>query len=159
MTIELRQAHSDHLDDLLAVERASYFQPWSAATFLLALSHPKRIAEVAFEDTRLVGYVFGWTVADEAHLHNLCVAPTARGRGVAAKLFARFAALSRAAGATEASLEVRGSNLPALAFYRRQGFVVAGCRPDYYDLPREDALVMVYRFAGEFVERPGGSDV
>lgn len=158
MTIELAPAHTDHLDDMVAVERVSYFQPWSAATFLLALSHPRKIAEVAFEDARLVGYVFGWTVADEAHLHNLCVAPDARGRGVAAKLLARFTALGRAAGAVEASLEVRGSNLPALAFYRRQGFVVAGCRPDYYDLPREDALVMVRRFAGGSVERPGGSD-
>jgi ribosomal-protein-alanine N-acetyltransferase len=84
-------------------------------------------------------FAIGWAVADELHLHDICVAPEFRGRGTGRRLLAAF--LDAEHG--EAVLEVRASNAPAIALYRSAGFVVAGCRLDYYDLPREDALVMV----------------
>ena len=40
-------------------------------------------------------------------------------------------------------LEVRASNEAALGLYRRFGFSEAGRRANYYERPREDALVMV----------------
>ncbi len=48
----------------------------------------------------------------------------------------------RVAGATELLLEVRASNLAALAFYRAQGFVETGRRIGYYTDPIEDAVLM-----------------
>jgi ribosomal-protein-alanine N-acetyltransferase len=48
----------------------------------------------------------------------------------------------RAALVKEVVLEVRASNHPALALYRRLGFVESGRRKDYYQIPVEDALLM-----------------
>ena len=45
-------------------------------------------------------------------------------------------------GMTEIFLEVRISNLAALALYRRLGFAVKGLRKDYYSEPTEDAYIM-----------------
>ena len=39
-------------------------------------------------------------------------------------------------------LEVRVSNMPAIALYNKLGFEQVGCRPKYYSNPREDALVL-----------------
>ena len=47
-----------------------------------------------------------------------------------------------ASGATKATLEVRRSNAAALGLYEHLGFAVEGTRKDYYQQPREDALVL-----------------
>ena len=39
-------------------------------------------------------------------------------------------------------LEVRQSNAPARALYKKHGFTVLGVRAKYYDEPKEDAVIM-----------------
>jgi len=78
---------------------------------------------------------------EEIEALNLAVAPSQRRRGAAS-------ALVQALPSEPACfLEVRASNVRALALYRRTGFVEAGRRPAYYTAPVEDAIVM---------RRPGG---
>ena len=45
-------------------------------------------------------------------------------------------------GIGDCTLEVRVSNLPAIRLYESLGFKGEGVRPDFYDKPREDALIM-----------------
>ena len=40
------------------------------------------------------------------------------------------------------TLEVRESNAPAIALYSKHGFVPVGLRKNYYELPRENAVLM-----------------
>ena len=44
------------------------------------------------------------------------------------------------------TLEVRASNAPAIALYRKHGFQEAGRRKNYYQQPREDAIIMTREF-------------
>ena len=44
------------------------------------------------------------------------------------------------------TLEVRASNAPAIALYEKYGFVPVGRRKNYYDAPREDAVLMTLTF-------------
>ena len=44
------------------------------------------------------------------------------------------------------TLEVRTSNLPAIAMYRSLGFTEAGVRRNFYTEPREDALIFTLSF-------------
>jgi ribosomal-protein-alanine N-acetyltransferase len=45
-------------------------------------------------------------------------------------------------GVTGVLLEVRESNLPAQNCYAQAGFTVVGRRKNYYELSKEDALLM-----------------
>ena len=42
------------------------------------------------------------------------------------------------------TLEVRASNAPAIALYRKHGFQAVGQRRNYYQKPDEDALLMTW---------------
>ena len=47
------------------------------------------------------------------------------------------------------TLEVRPSNAAAIALYQGFGFQESGRRKNYYDLPKEDALILTRRFDEE----------
>jgi ribosomal-protein-alanine N-acetyltransferase len=61
-------------------------------------------------------------------------------------VFDRFARANRLVFLT---LEVRPSNTGAIALYRRFGFEEAGRRRNYYDLPKEDALILTKTYGYE----------
>jgi len=101
-------------------------------TFVARAAHT---AEVA-------GFVIARHTPPEAELESICVATAFQRCGVGWRLMkALFEALGRA-GVKRLYLEVRDSNAPALALYRRLGFVETGVRRGYYANPREDAVLM-----------------
>lgn len=79
----------------------------------------------------LAGFSLFRTVADEAELLLLAVAPDCRRRGIGRMLLDHFMDRARDAGASRVHLEVREGN-PAVMMYRQAGFILAGRRPKYY---------------------------
>lgn len=125
--------------DLAALHAACFAahpRPWSAAEFADLLASP-----LNFLLSRPQGFLLGRTVADEAELLTLAVAPAARRQGIGAALLADFAATSRVRGATVAFLEVASDNAPAIALYTGAGWSRAGQRRNYY-APGIDALLL-----------------
>ena len=94
----------------------------------------------------VLGAALGLLQVDEGHLVDLAVAPSARRRGIGRRLLGSLAEELRTRGARAITLEVRASNLGALALYRGAGFVVEGRRPRYYP-DGEDALLLWQRDA------------
>ena len=66
----------------------------------------------------------------------------ARRRGLAEAMLNELLKEGLAMGISSFTLEVRVSNAPAIALYHKLGFEDAGIRYDFYDKPREDALIM-----------------
>ena len=91
---------------------------------------------------RVVGYAGLLVVADEGYITNVAVFPEYRRQGVAAKLIAVFENFARGNKLAFLTLEVRPSNAAAIALYEGFGFRQAGRRKNYYDLPKEDALIL-----------------
>ena len=58
------------------------------------------------------------------------------------KLVTIMMGLMKHMGVASVLLEVRESNLPAQNCYAQAGFTVVGRRKNYYELPKEDALLM-----------------
>ena len=88
-------------------------------------------------------------MADEAEILTLAVHPTARRRGIAARLTAQAAAAARSLGVVRLFLEVAEDNAPARALYAALGFQPAGRRRGYYarkDGPAADALILALNF-------------
>jgi ribosomal-protein-alanine N-acetyltransferase len=94
------------------------------------------------ESVAVAGFLVASLMPPEAELELIAVDPGAQRRGFARRLFTELAEKLRAAQVAEVVLEVRASNLPALALYRKLGFVESGRRKDYYQIPVEDALLM-----------------
>ena len=125
------------------VERASYQFPWSEGIFrdCLRVGYLCRVAEC---DGEIVAYGIVAMGAGEAHILNLCVGPKLRGRGVGRQMLMLLIERASQAGMQDVFLEVRPSNLHAIALYQSVGFAEVGRRRDYYQAAegREDALVL-----------------
>jgi [ribosomal protein S18]-alanine N-acetyltransferase len=134
---------------LAEIERQCYTHPWPESAFARAVRDPQvRVLALrerggAGEPLRgLLAYCVIQLVADELQIHNLAVREGVRRRGLARLLLRLVLDLGRRRAAREAFLEVRASNAPAIALYRGCGFEVSGTRRDYYERPREDAVLM-----------------
>jgi len=134
----------DQIDAVLAIEEASFTNPWTRAMYLTELENTG--VSYCFlakdEEGQAVGFCSFWRVLDELHINNIAVLPPFRRLGIAKRLLTFVLSQGVALGARRATLEVRRSNDPARLLYERFGFTIAGIRRDYYTKPVEDALVL-----------------
>ena len=143
MNVEIRRLDARDLDAVETIERASYPTPWSRSMFAAELRKPGSIAIGAFgEDDELLGYAFVSRYVDAWHVMNVAVAPESRRNGVATALLRRLLDETRDDAQRGYTLEVRVSNVGAIALYEGFGFRPKGVRRGYYTDNREDALIM-----------------
>ncbi|SBT06128.1 Ribosomal-protein-alanine acetyltransferase [Candidatus Propionivibrio aalborgensis] len=136
------------LDEVLAIECRVCPFPWGRGNFSdsMASGYKCRVCRV---DGELVGYFVLMLALDDAHLLSISVRETRQRLGYGARLLHQAMKLARSEGATTLLLEVRPSNVKALAMYRHFGFQQIGVRRGYYpaEVGREDALVLTRALA------------
>jgi [ribosomal protein S18]-alanine N-acetyltransferase len=163
----------ERLPAVCAIEQTAYTHPWTTANFTDSLAagyhcqclvgpasdngptpQPRGAralwSRAAFRtvDETLIGYFVAMKGVDEVHLLNITVAPAFQRQGWAPLMLEALAGWSRGQDAQWLWLEVRASNLRALAIYERNGFRRVGTRKGYYPAhanAREDAVVMSLR--------------
>ncbi|MBQ6801946.1 MAG: ribosomal protein S18-alanine N-acetyltransferase [Oscillospiraceae bacterium] len=102
----------------------------------------------AFCEDEFAGYIGGRTVAGETEIFNVAVLPEFRRKGIGKALIEEFIKTAIEKETRVIFLEVRTSNLPAINLYEKCGFVFCGIRKDYYDDPKENAILMRLAFDG-----------
>jgi [ribosomal protein S18]-alanine N-acetyltransferase len=139
-----RLFETDDLEEIAALEAASFTNPWSRDILVRELRNRDVVRVYALRNAgqELLAFCSCWFVADELHINTLAVRDDARRRGHATRLLRFVFAEAAAAGVQHATLEVRRSNGAALRLYERFGFAVKGIRPNYYSQPVEDALIL-----------------
>ncbi|MBT8337479.1 MAG: ribosomal protein S18-alanine N-acetyltransferase [Gemmatimonadetes bacterium] len=143
LTATVRTMRAADVESVVAIERAAFTTPWSAQTFGALLGRPRaEMLVLEVPEAGVVGYAIVWCVLDEGELANIAIREDHRGRGLGALLLDQVIAAARARGVRTIVLEVRQSNLRARSMYASRGFGEVGRRRDYYDDPREDALVL-----------------
>ena len=125
-----------------ALEAANFSRPWSYEEFLKTLSDENYIVIIAKDEDELLGYCVLLCTGEEADITNVCTAPEARGKGVATGMMTALMEEGRSRGVVEFFLEVRESNTPARGLYTKLGFEEIGLRKNYYEEPREHAVLM-----------------
>jgi ribosomal-protein-alanine N-acetyltransferase len=132
------------LDGILAVEEASFTNPWTRAMYEWELQNRSvcHILVVRTPERRVAGFCSFWLVVDEIHINNVAILPEYRGRGFGTRLMRRVLTEALRLGAVRATLEVRASNEPARRFYEGLGFRTTAVRKHYYTNPVEDALIL-----------------
>jgi ribosomal-protein-alanine N-acetyltransferase len=142
--LSIRPARRDDVDEVAAIEKRAFSDPWSANSFRALFGNPIvhfAVAEDAITG-KVLGYVVAWFVVDEAEIANLAVSDDVRRAGVGARLLDHALTAAKQRQARMVFLEVRESNAAARALYASRGFAVAGRRAKYYRKPLEDALVL-----------------
>ena len=138
-----RRMTAADLDTVLRIEEAVYPYPWTRGNFgdSLGAGYHCWIVECA---GAVAGYTVVMIAAGEAHLLNLSVAAEWQRRGIGRALLAFATKLARDYGAERILLEVRPTNVAALALYGKAGFSQVAVRHDYYPAGegREDAVVL-----------------
>ncbi len=88
------------------------------------------------------GYIFGITIAGEAEIRKLAVHRHFRRQGLGHRLLKRVWRHLSAQKAAACFLEVWEKNTAATALYRKNFFQTVGSRPDYYQLPPGNAVIL-----------------
>jgi ribosomal-protein-alanine N-acetyltransferase len=138
---DIRAMTAADLDEVLAIEQASFRTPWKREHFESELSGRHSFPFVAVCEGRVAGYVCLMSLFEEAQILDIAVSPEQRGRGVARLLMEHACAVARELKAEVLTLEVRASSAAAIGLYRSSGFRQTGIRTNYYD-NCEDALLM-----------------
>jgi ribosomal-protein-alanine acetyltransferase len=133
------------IEAVATLELEAHAAPWTAGNFRDALAAGYGMA-VGVADGAVIAYGVLLFSPGEAQLLNLTVAPEARRQGIGRTLLRRFLSDARARGAEQCFLEVRESNVAAIALYAQEDFAAVARRVGYYPStgagPREDAIVM-----------------
>ena len=114
---------------------------WSEQSIASQLDKADSYCAVAVDEEKVVGYIAFEAIADEGSIVALAVSPEYRRKGVGKKLVELM--LSSCSGVKTICLEVRASNTGAIALYEAFDFVPVTIRKNYYDAPREDAVIMI----------------
>jgi ribosomal-protein-alanine N-acetyltransferase len=132
----------EDLPEVVAIERASFTNPWTGPLFLQELQVAfSRIMLARRPGGPVAGYVCRWCVADEVHVLNVAVDPGYRGQGLGGALLREVLREAREGCAIAVTLEVRRSNAAARRLYESFCFEEVGVRPNYYGRG-EDALIL-----------------
>ena len=131
------------LDEVIELDRASFSRPWTPAMFLTAVRSVHEFHLYALRRTdqsALAGLLCYGLATDTLQIATIAIRADLRRQGLGAMLI-HFALNEAArAGAREAILDVRVSNLAARRLYGRMGFLPVALHPRYYDIPIEDGL-------------------
>ena len=146
--IRIRPMTREDVDEVSRIEEACFSMPWSRKSFWEMAEAPDArylVAELTHDgksSVRLAGVCGVLNMAGDGNITNVAVREEYRGRGIAARLMRRLLADAEAAGMRAFTLEVRASNTAAIRLYEKLGFTGEGYRPNFYEKPTEDALIM-----------------
>ncbi|HEY7884154.1 MAG TPA: ribosomal protein S18-alanine N-acetyltransferase [Cellvibrionaceae bacterium] len=139
--LSLQPLTDGHIDAVSVIERKAHTHPWTPSLFNDCLKGRQHCV-LAFAHAQLAGYFVLTCTAGDAELLNITVAPGFQGQGVGKCLLSHMQRLLQPHADT-LYLEVRASNVRAIALYDSLGFVEVGIRPNYYPAAqgREDAII------------------
>ena len=131
----------EHLRQMAEIEKEAFDMPWTENMFIPEVNSANATYVVGTRGEEVICYGGFHTVLDEAHITNIAVKSTSRGKGIGRFLFAPLLAKAKEAGAKLVTLEVKTTNTAAISLYESFGFKVAGVRKRYYN-NLYDAYVM-----------------
>ena len=140
MTIESMTV--DDIAQVAEIERQIFSIPWSEKAFRDSMESDNTIYIVAKENDNVAGYAGMYLSFEEGNITNVAVNPLSRRKGIGEKIVRDIINRAYEKGVRDVFLEVRETNSVAIALYEKIGFKEEGIRKNFYDKPRENALIM-----------------
>lgn len=133
-----------HIDGMLEIEQQCFNSGFARKTFEKELENKIAIYMVALDEDKVLGYVGLWNICGGADIIDVAVHQSFRRHGIAEGLMKTIISECQKREVFEINLEVRVSNTPARALYKKLGFIENGLRKRYYE-NNEDAVLMQKR--------------
>ena len=141
-----------HLNGAAELEKLCFSSPWSASSLELltnegiGVGYLLTVPAAPGSEPAVAAYGGMLITVDEGQITNIAVHPDHRRKGYGAAITRALLRHAKDARLESVSLEVRASNTAAIALYESFGFTERGRRRNYYDLPKEDALILTRDF-------------
>ncbi len=143
MDFSIADAGSGAVAGIERLEKLCFSVPWTAEQIISQLPDENHFFITAVDSGgSVLGYVGAMLAADEGYISNVAVDPALRRQGIGGALIEKLVSMAAERGLAFLTLEARASNAPALALYEKYGFRPVGRRKNYYEKPREDAILM-----------------
>lgn len=130
---------------LAALHGACFSNGWDAVDFDGYLRSETEDVIGGFIRGALSGLAVARTVIDQSDILTIGIEPAHRGKGHAASLLAAAERVIKARGSTIVFLDVAEDNVPAIALYRRAGYVQHGRRSGYYRRPESRMAALLFQ--------------
>ena len=131
-----------HISQIAALERECFSEPWSEDGLTAELTNSQARFFVCEKENEVLGYMGMHIILDECYIANVAVYPHCRGKGIGNTLVRYCIGRAEEEGCSFITLEVRKSNLGAIALYEKNGFLTVGERKNFYSHPTENGLIM-----------------
>lgn len=144
----IQEMQREDLEEVTALEASCFSMPWKYKDFEETLTNPNRVYLVAKTDAadakeRILGGCMLTNIAGEGDISNVAVHEKYRKQKIATALMEALLKLGRERyGITAFTLEVRSQNMSARRLYEKLGFIPKGVRPNFYEKPKDDAVIL-----------------
>lgn len=139
----IRKMTPEDIPKAAALERECFSEPWSENAYQSTLANENALYLTAeTESGEFAGMCGLLDILGEGDISNVAVAAPFRRRKIAERMLAELLRRGAERGITAFTLEVRASNTAAVRLYEKFGFVSEGRRKNFYEKPKEDALIL-----------------
>lgn len=148
LNYQIRELQEEDLEQVTALEASYFSMPWRYNDFKDVLTNPDRFYLVAVMQDTIIGGCMLTSISGEGDITNVAVHETYRKLHIATALLEallRFG--TERCGISAFTLEVRSKNAAARRLYEKLGFVPEGIRRNYYEKPKDDAVIMWKRIS------------
>lgn len=139
---QFRKMEAEDIPAVASLENQLFTRPWSEQAFLQAMEQDTLFV-VVLDGSTIVGYSGMYCSLPEGEITNVAVAPSRHRQGIGRMLLSYLLKQAEEKGICRIILEVRISNRKAIGLYKSMGFQNCGIRRNFYEMPREDGIVMV----------------
>ena len=137
-----RKGIEEDIKQIAELEKKTFSDAWTTKSVQDTLEQKQAFITVAEADGNVVGYCIIYYVMDEAEIARIAICDTVRRNGIGNGLLQYACECCRERGVARLLLDVRESNVGAIAFYEHFGFQKDGTRKQFYEMPKEDAVLM-----------------
>ena len=141
MKTEIHNLQEKFLEEIDIIEKSTFKDPWSKMAYAGEILNESAYYKVITVENEVVAYGGFHKIFDEAHITNIAVKESFRGKGFGRMLMEELIEEAKELQIVSMTLEVRVSNNRAVKLYEKMGFISAGVRPRYYG-DGEDAFIM-----------------
>ncbi len=139
--VELKRANINDLELLAELESDNFDENYSKKQISSNLNDENYYIYLAYNDNKLIGYVYFSIIMDTAELLKIAVISNYRNNGFGTQILSNSYKILKKIGVRTLFLEVSDKNHVGIKLYSKLGFKVISRRSRYYS-DSADAIIM-----------------